>query len=135
MKRVSFLAALMLLVSVLTARAEIIASGQLSGDQSWTLTDDGTFTVSGTGVVTDDLINVIDFDWDYSVRHIVFEEGITHIGGLSYKYAPKMVSTTIPSTMQEIEAFPYSQVSVVIVNAETPPDINIWNGTVHSDSW
>ena len=128
MKRVSFLAALMLLVSVLTARAEIVASGQLSGDQSWTLTDDGTFTVSGTGVVTDDLITVVDIDWIQTVRHIVFEEGITGIRDGSFYTIDVLPCITLPSTIRTIGSFHYAHVSFVIVNAEMPPDINIWYG-------
>lgn len=66
MKRVSFLAALLLLISALTVRAEIVASGQLDGDPnpkdniveygenlSWSLTSDGVLTISSSGRMCD----------------------------------------------------------------------------------
>ncbi|MBO8440436.1 MAG: hypothetical protein IAC51_07285 [bacterium] len=65
MKRVSFLAALLLLISVLTARAEI-RSGfcgagpnsdgnivEYGGNISGILTDDGVLTISGSGRMCD----------------------------------------------------------------------------------
>ena len=66
MKRVSFLAALLLLFSALTVRAEIVRSGFCGEDPnpgdgtveygenlSWTLTDDGVLTISGEGEMRD----------------------------------------------------------------------------------
>ena len=111
--------------------AQVIDSGKLSGDQSWTLTADGTLTISGTGKVMDDLINVVDIDWLQTVRHIVFEEGITGIGSLSYWTIDALPSMTLPSTIQTIETFPYSHVDCIIVNAETPPYLNLRNGTAN----
>ena len=127
MKRVSFLVALLLLISVLTVRAEIIASGQLSGDQSWTLTDDGTLTISGTGEVTANTVYTIFSNHDYLVRHIVFEEGITAISAYGYNWAVahrKLASVTFPSTMQSIGYLPCHNVSIAFFNAETPPQLD-----------
>ena len=128
MKRVSFLAALMLLISALTARAEIVASGQLDGDQSWTVTDDGTLTISGTGEVTANTVYTIFSNHDYLVRHIVFEEGITAISAYGYNWAVynsvKLASVTFPSTMQSIGYLPCHNVSIAFFNAETPPQLD-----------
>ena len=75
MKRVSFLAALLLLFSALTVRAEIVRSGFCGEDPnpgdgtveygenlSWTLTDDGVLTISGSGPMR-------DYNWDYGIRY------------------------------------------------------------------
>ena len=131
MKRVSFLAALMLLVSALTVRAEIVASGQLSGDQSWTITDDGTLTISGTGVVDSKSVDTIFGNYSDLIRHIILEEGITailyspNIGvGSSVYSSVKIASMTFPSTMQLIEYVPCPNINIAFVNAETPPQFD-----------
>ena len=76
MKRVSFLAALLLLFSALTARAEIVASGFCGEDPnpdndiveygenlSWSLTSDGVLTISGSG-------SMYDYEDPYSVDNM-----------------------------------------------------------------
>ena len=104
--------------------AQVIDSGKLSGDQSWTLTADGTLTVSGTGkIILDDFTSAIDYDLYESVWHIVFEEGITGMEGHSSFYGLFIPCITLPSTIQSINLSPY-YACCVICNAETPPILN-----------
>ena len=95
MKRVSFLAALLLLFSALTVRAEIIASGFCGADPnpydntyvysenlSWTLTDDGVLTISGSGRMYDSK-GYNDLPWYGQmdlIRTAVIGQGVTSIG-------------------------------------------------------
>ncbi len=129
MKRVSFLAALLLLFSVLTARAEIIASGFCGEDPnpdddtveygenlSWTLTDDGVLTISGSGRM---------FDASYSndkytspwynqmdlIRTAVIGQGVTSIGVYAFCQCFSLTEVTIPSSVTEIGQSAFSSCS------------------------
>ena len=129
MKRVSFLAALLLLFSALTARAEIIASGFCGEDPnpdddtveygenlSWTLTDDGVLTISGSGRM---------FDASYSndkytspwynqmdlIRTAVIGQGVTSIGVYAFCQCFSLTEVTIPSSVTEIGLSAFSSCS------------------------
>ncbi len=99
MKRVSFLAALLLLFSALTVRAEIVRSGFCGEDPnpgdgtveygenlSWTLTDDGVLTISGSGRMFD-ASYTSNYNYNtpwYAQRNLiktaVIGQGVTSIG-------------------------------------------------------
>ena len=122
MKRVSFLAALLLLVSVLTARAEIIASGFCGADPnpydntdvysenlSWTLTDDGVLTITGSGEMYDGTVffNVeyTDLPWDDQrsyIETVIISGGVTSIGGSAFYGCTSLAKVTIPGSVTEI---------------------------------
>lgn len=86
-----------------------VASGKCGDNVSWTLSDTGVLTISGTGAMW-------DYDYDTSapwndqgteVSEIVIKDGITHIGSYSFvdKQADKI---TLPASVTSIGgwAFP-----------------------------
>ena len=119
MKRVSFLAALLLLFSVLTARAEIIASGFCGEDPnpddgtveygenlSWTLTDDGVLTISGSGRMFDASISIlyeiVNSPWYRQtalIRTAVIGQDVTSIGSRAFYNCDSLTEVTIPSSV------------------------------------
>ena len=77
----------MLLTLVPTVFAADIASGTC-GDVSWTLTDDGTLTFSGSGAMADYTSGTYKtVPWSsYSkqIQKVVFESGVTYIGSYAF---------------------------------------------------
>lgn len=75
--------------------AEGVASGTCGESATWTLSEDGVLTVSGTGKVTSG-------GWSFektAVTAIVVEEGITELGNRSFADFGNLVSVELPDTL------------------------------------
>ncbi len=83
----------------------VIASGEYEGT-SWTLDDNGTLTISGTGEMMRAYYE--DSDWykqKDSVVAVVVEEGITSVCSQAfYGYYDNLVSVSLPSTITHIDS-------------------------------
>lgn len=87
-----------LLVSMMPAFAaddEVIASGE-QGTVSWTLTQDGVLTVTGTGPASWGRYDIPSS----LVRHVIIAEGITHIP--SFAGYNKLISVELPDTITSL---------------------------------
>ena len=89
----------------------IVASAESSGNcgdsgsnVTWSLDDDGTLTISGSGKI-EDYRSDIDQPW-YSNRSditsVVIEPGVTSIGSLAFYECSNLTSITIPSGLTSI---------------------------------
>ena len=89
----------------------IVASAESSGNcgdsgsnVTWSLDDNGTLTISGSGKI-EDYRSDIDQPW-YSNRSditsVVIEPGVTSIGSLAFYYCSNLTSITIPSGLTSI---------------------------------
>lgn len=93
---------------------EIVASGNCgSGRQgdnlTWTLTDDGELTISGSGKMRD-YSQSEDAPWkSYSnvVKSLILPNGLTNIGQFAFRDF-NVISVVIPSTVTRIEAFAFA---------------------------
>ena len=90
-------------VLTMTASAAEVASGT-SGDVNWTLTDEGTLTISGTGAMEDwGMAN--DVPWygsRTSIKKIVIEDGVTSIGACAFYEYSNLTEVTIGSSVESI---------------------------------
>ena len=98
---------LALIVGAGTMFAEVIASGYCGDDYTnvtWTLTDGGVLTVSGTGRMVDDKFYLGQdwFDRRSDIKSIVIEDGVTHIGNKSFQDCTNLVSVTIGNSVTSI---------------------------------
>ena len=101
---------LALIVGAGTLFAEVIASGYCGDDYTnvtWTLTDGGVLTVSGTGRMVDDkgYGGQNWFDRRSDIKSIVIEDGVTHIGNKSFQDCTNLVSVTIGNSVTSIGDF------------------------------
>ena len=80
--------------------AEVIDEGS-NETISWTLTDDGTLTVSGEGVLAKGF-GMLFYDYYTDIRTVIIEEGITKIPGNVFLSCKNISSVTLPDTLTEI---------------------------------
>ena len=92
---------------------------------TWTLYEDGTLTISGTGKMKDynSSDNPSPVCNNSKVKKIVIEEGVTSIGNSAFAYCRGLISITIPDSVTSIgeDAFSYctSLTSITIPNSVT----------------
>ena len=139
---------LIVLAAVANLHAGSIAEGVCGDNVSWQISTDAVLTISGTGAM-DDYSARIDVPWyaDYSksIRKIVVEEGVSHIGkyafadcvakevdlseGLSsignyaFRYCHNIQSITFPASLESVGKFAFDQTNLetVVVTGSTPP--------------
>ena len=86
---------------------EAIPNGTCGADMTWEI-EDGVLRISGTGAMTD-YTNATP-GWRYynnQFDEVIVGRGVTSIGGGAFRYYDKLVSVSLPSTLEKIgeEAF------------------------------
>ncbi len=86
---------------------EIIKSGECGangGNVKWTLDNDGTLTLSGSGKMKnyDEVDHSSPFSFDEDITKIVIENGITTIGSAAFSYCENVTNVSIPYSISEI---------------------------------
>ena len=105
----------------------VVASGT-TGDCTWTLTDDGTLTISGNGAMRDYIGYIEDYPLDWfmtddddgvdttqvpwkhkNITKVVIKEGVTRIGAHSFYKCNNLSEVVIPNSLTSIgmDAFEY----------------------------
>lgn len=82
---------------------EEIAEGDFGGDLHWSLDDNGTLTISGTGKMTD--FGYYEAPWDKDktkIKTVVIKDGVTSIGTSAFYGYLALTSVTIPEGVTEI---------------------------------
>ncbi|MBR4384702.1 MAG: leucine-rich repeat domain-containing protein, partial [Selenomonadaceae bacterium] len=81
--------------------------GQCGKNLTWTLDDDGTLTISGTGKMDDyyDSAKAIAwFPFRESIEKIIIADGVTTIGKYAFYGCSILMSVTIPDSVTTIGA-------------------------------
>ena len=80
----------------------VIASGTCGDDVTWTLYEDGTLIISGTGAMTD--YGYENKPWGYNevIRTLIIEEGVTHIGDTAFSFSQNLTAVTLPESLTSI---------------------------------
>ena len=107
-------------VPMLMATTSVLYSGTCGDNLTWTLTSDGTLTISGTGEMTSS-------PWrdSYSdvIKSVIIEDGVTSIGDWAFEFCSSLTSVTIPDSVTSIgmSAFEFcsSLTSINIPNSVT----------------
>ena len=101
-KLLSLLLCAVMLFTVLpqaASGAEIVSSGVCGDNLTWTLDDEGTLTVRGTGAMKNYLMNS-PFGGD--VKKAVLEEGVTTVGNNAFYLLSGLTSVSLPETLTSI---------------------------------
>ena len=88
--------------AVLTSYAE--SSGKYGDNLTWTLSDDGTLTISGTGHMKD-IGSSENPPWEAdreNITKVVIEDGVTSLGDYAFKGCSNLISVSIPKTAMSI---------------------------------
>lgn len=99
-----FFVCLLLAVLPMFSSAAITASGETPAGFSWTLTDDGTLTVSGNGALD---ASPWSGNWP-DITRIVVEEGITSLREMAFAHCRNAEEIILPETVVEIGARAFS---------------------------
>ena len=91
--------------SILPAKAAVIDSGTcgIDGDNlTWTLTDDGTLTISGTGEMGSYGTTGPWCPYSDNIKTVLIEQGVTNIGYMAFDGCSNMATITIPESVTSI---------------------------------
>ena len=97
--------------AVLTANAA--EQGLLGPDHRWTLDDEGTLTITGTGPMRNfDIHYSSPFSWNENIKRVVVSEGVTSIADNLFKndggeIQSNIISVTLPDTVTSIGAYAF----------------------------
>lgn len=102
------------------AQSTGVSSGT-TGDCTWTLDDEGTLTISGSGKMGDYAKSVLP--WGKEITAVVFNDGVTYIGMASFRECKKLRSVLFPETLTQIGSYAFdgctSLVSISFPNSLT----------------
>ena len=92
------------------AEVTVVNSGDCGAKATWTLTDDGILTISGSGAMFDfSSISQIDW-WDEreSVLRIVVEDGITRIGNNAFYLCTNATDVSISESVTSVGKYSFA---------------------------
>ena len=95
--------------------AALASSGTCGANLTWTLDNEGTLTISGTGAMND--FEYKSSPWcsfRYSVRAIQIEPGVTSIGNYTFSGCSSLTNVAIPASVMRIGVNAFSGCSSLI---------------------
>ena len=93
---------------------DVLGSGRCGDKARWTLTGDGTLTISGTGSIWDapdgTFWNLKNERWDGLngyITKVVIQKGITAIGDYAFMNCPRLTEVSIASSVKSIGVYAF----------------------------
>ena len=82
----------------------IISFNAIHAEITWSLSDDGTLTISGTGDMDD---NPWDVYQRANIKKVIIKNGITNVGECAFMYCDNLISVIIPNSVTSIGAYAF----------------------------
>ena len=82
--------------------ATVVDSGKCGKNITWTLDDEGTLTLSGSGTMYNYEYRENPWYWSSSVKTIVINDGITRIGNHAFSSCRSVTAVSIPNSVTSI---------------------------------
>jgi hypothetical protein len=110
---------LLTIAALLLTFSSFAQTSGTTGSLTWSFSDNGTLTISGTGVMPDYDLSISNSrinpkpwsSFQESITQVVIEEGVSNIGSSAFSTCTKLTSVTFPSAITSIgdEAFGYCE--------------------------
>lgn len=84
-------------------------------DVTYSLTDDGVMTISGTGAMAD---NDYETPWSayaINITSVVIENGVTSVGARAFTSCSNVTSVTLPANLQAIGAMAFARCAITTI--------------------
>ena len=78
---------------------------------TWTLSDDGTLTISGADMPKYSSGQVPWYSQKDKIKKIIIKNGVTNIGGYAFEYCSGLTSITIPNSVMSIGEYAFDNCS------------------------
>lgn len=124
-----------MMIIPLTVRAE--ENGVCGENVTWTLKDDGTLVISGTGRMKSYYGGESKAPWSSlgtDIKNIVVEEGVTYVSSCEFNLCDNLTEVTIPASVTDIELEAFSgceKLVAVNVDADNEKYLSV-DGVVYS---
>ena len=120
--------------SLLLILLSIFSFTTIHAEITWTLSDDGTLTISGTDMPDYSYSNAPWNSQRGKIKKVVIEEGVTNIGGGVFRECTGLTSVTIPNSVTSIGSSAFSGcsglTSVTIPNSVTSIGSSAFTGCI-----
>ena len=98
------------------------ADGECGPNLKWTISDDGTLTISGNGEMTDFSYSNVPWKEERDqISRIVIEDGVTTVGEHAFYYCRNLLSAQLPDSLVSIGKYAFE-------NCDSLVSVNIPNG-------
>ena len=125
------------IMAATAANAEVVASGNCGAEGNnvtWTLDDQGTLTLDGTGATTTVYYAKTDQPWynyESQITNVVVNEGITDLGSGIFLNMNNITSVSLPASLTDIADYAFQRctsINTIVSKAVSAP-------TAQSDSF
>lgn len=119
--------------------ATATGSGSCGDNASWTLSADGTLTISGSGPIQNTIEGATLWtDLNVYIKKVVIQNGITSIGDYAFWNCPQLSSVSIPSSVTYISSMAFERCrnlkEVTIPNSVTSMGNAVFSGCIQLES-
>ena len=122
-----FLIVIFFLLMIPAARVKAESSGTCGDNVSWTLSDDGVLTISGTGEMKEYKSNtqVPWYSQCRSIKSIIIKKGVTSISSVTFTYCTNLTSVSIPGSVTKIGSGAFHR-SIKLIEITLPNSLYPW---------